>query len=250
MNNQRRVIQHTLQTGQPQVVVSLPRNDPQLAEAALDGGAQCLKAHINVDHHASGTHFGTLTEEGPALERIVSLEIPVGIVPGDGQAMASQTDMQCLDEMGIDFYDAYLHYMPQWMLQLDCYMSTMIALSYVQKDTGFSLGAAEHYGDMIEASVIQPDGYGQPLTDADLQLYEQIVTRYPQLPVVVPTQRRITPQQLPQLLEIGVQGIIIGAVVTGDQPTTIEHTTRSFREALDAAVPDDKPSQRRPSKCR
>ena len=45
------------------LIASLPRNDPQLAQAALDNGADVIKLHINLRHHASGTHFGALEEE-------------------------------------------------------------------------------------------------------------------------------------------------------------------------------------------
>ena len=41
------------------LVVSLPRNDVELATAAANAGANALKVHMNVAHRASGTHFGT-----------------------------------------------------------------------------------------------------------------------------------------------------------------------------------------------
>ena len=217
------------------LLVSLPHNDLELAQAAIAGGAQCLKVHLNVHHHASGTHFGSLAEEGPVLEQIVGLGVPVGLVPGGGEAMASPQDMQRLDAMGIDFFDAYVHHLPQWIVEMNVEMSTMIALSYLQKDSGFSLEPYTSDCDMIEASLIEPDGYGQPLTTADLRLYEQIMARYPDLPVVVPTQRHITPEQVASLLGIGVRGILIGAIVTGRETASLETATRIFREALNAA---------------
>ena len=45
------------------LIASLPRNDPELARAAFDAGVDVAKIHINVHHHASNTHFGTLDEE-------------------------------------------------------------------------------------------------------------------------------------------------------------------------------------------
>lgn len=235
MNNQRRIVERKLKAGQAMLLVSLPRNDLDLAQAALAGGAQCLKVHLNVHHHASGTHFGSLEEEGPVLEKIVSLGVPVGIVPGGEAAMASRSDMERLAQMGIDFFDAYIHDMPPWMLELDTAMSRMLALSYRQRDSDFSLGPYAAGCDMIEASIIEPDGYGQPLTSTDLHLYEQITNRYPDLPVAVPTQRRIRPDQVAELTAIGVQGILIGAIVTGRQANTLEAATRRFRAALDTA---------------
>ena len=53
------------------------------------------------------------------------------------------------------------------------------------------------------------------------------------LPVVVPTQRRVLPEDLPYLRGAGVKGIMIGAIVTGTEPAGILRSIRTFREAID-----------------
>ncbi len=233
MGAERRQLQRMIEThDRPVLVVSLPRNDVQFAEAAQAGGADAVKVHINVHHHASGTVFGSLQKEQEALEAIVQVGLPVGIVPGAEAAMASPDDMQKLDEMGIDFFDAYVHQMPAAMLQMETQMSRMIALSYRQRGTDFSLGPCVAWCDLIEASIIQPDGYGLPLTVADLCDYAAICTVYPDIPVLVPTQRRLRPDELPILTNCGIRGIIIGAVITGDEPATVKQTTRQFADVL------------------
>jgi len=230
---ERRQLQKMLKTqDRPVLVVSLPRNEVQFAEAAQAGGADAVKVHINVHHHASGTVFGSLAAESEALAAIVQLGLPVGIVPGAEAAMASPDDMQELDKMGIDFFDAYVHQMPAAMLQMETQMSRMIALSHRQRQADFSLGPCAAWCDLIEASIIEPDGYGQPLTVADLCDYAAICTAYPDIPVLVPTQRRIMPDEWPILTNCGIRGIIIGAVVTGDEPATVEQTTREFADVL------------------
>ena len=45
------------------LIMSLPYNDPALCRAAFEAGADVVKVHINVEHRASGTHFGRLAEE-------------------------------------------------------------------------------------------------------------------------------------------------------------------------------------------
>jgi hypothetical protein len=35
------------------LIASLPRNDPALAQAALDGGADVVKVHLHLQHRAS-----------------------------------------------------------------------------------------------------------------------------------------------------------------------------------------------------
>jgi hypothetical protein len=44
------------------LIASLPKNDPALAKAAAAGGADMLKIHLNVEHAASGTKFGSFDE--------------------------------------------------------------------------------------------------------------------------------------------------------------------------------------------
>lgn len=229
---QRKVTETTLKRGKPMLIVSLPRNDVVLAQAAQAAGADALKVHINVQHHASGTYFGTLADERAALVEIIDVGLPVGIVPGADAAMATQQDMWELDELGVDFFDAYVHHMPVWMLQMETAMSRMLALSCQQRAEGYSLGPHPDKCAIIEASVIAPDGYGQPLTAADLCEYEKICCLYPEIPVLVPTQCKIQPHELPALLKVGISGIIIGAVVTGGEASGIHKVTQQFVEVL------------------
>ena len=234
---ERRLTEKMLRQGKPVLAVSLPRNEVELARSARAGGADALKVHINLHHHASDTHFGTLREEREALQQIIAVGLPVGIVPGADTAMASLEEMQELDQMGIDFFDAYVHQMPAAMLQMKTRMSRMLALSYHQRNGSFSLGPCAGHCDIIEASIIEPEGYSAPLTVADVCDYGRICRTYPDIPVLVPTQRRIAAEELPLLGEVGVRGIIIGAVVTGQETATIEQVTAEFAKALEELKP-------------
>ncbi len=233
MSGLRRQLGKRLTTGRPALLVSLPRNDMELARAAVAGGAEGLKVHINLHHHASGTHFGSLTEEEAFLEQVVALGLPVGIVPGDDKQMALPEDMERLDQIGIDFFDAYLDDMPAWMLALTGEMSVMVAFGPRQAAAGFDLAGVAQMVQMIEASIIEHEGYGQPLNAADIAAYSSIIRRWPELPVMVPTQRRILPEEVGLLAEIGVRMVLIGAIVTGKDAGGIEQTTARFRAALD-----------------
>ena len=80
--------------------VSLPHNEPELAQAALEAGADVLKVHIAADHFASGTRFGTLEEEGERIAQIIAAakDKPVGIVPGD--ALEVMPRISCAEGFG------------------------------------------------------------------------------------------------------------------------------------------------------
>ena len=97
-----------LKEAPPRLIFSPPRNDPELVRAALAAGAEAIKVHIHARHQASGTGFGDVLMEGPAIERIRALsDVPVGVVVGDGSAMATRGELKRLAEIGVDFIDAY-----------------------------------------------------------------------------------------------------------------------------------------------
>lgn len=212
------------------LIVSLPRNDPGLAKAALAGGADALKVHIHVHHEASGTHFGSLDRERKALEAIMSaVSIPVGIVPG-ADTIASPEEMDELKQMGMDFFDAYAHYMPGWMMKIEG-MGRGVAIdaSYSAEDI-FSLEALG--ADFFEAAVIPHAGYGKPLTARDLATY-RCIRAATSKPVIIPTQRRMEPADAVILTkDIGADAVMIGAIVTGSEPSSVEKATAAFRAAI------------------
>jgi len=216
------------------LLVSLPRNDVELARAALESGADGVKAHIGLHHHASGLVTGTLDEEADRIAEIVALGLPVGIVPGAGEGLATRAEMLRLADLGVDFFDLYAEDMPAWMLCMDgCAMSVMVAFSSATSPWGL----VEHMADasrptLIEASVMPHEAYGQPLTAADVSLYAEIAHRSG-LPVVVPSQKNIQPDEVAALSDAGTAAVLIGAIVTGTEVSGIADATGAFRAAID-----------------
>ncbi len=211
------------------LIMSLPANNPALCRAAFEEGADVVKVHINVEHRASGTHFGRLSEERAALEEMLaSGKGPMGLVPG-GTLENAVLDLQDAAQMGFDFFSVYAHHMP-------------VGYSFADKawmaacDGSYSLdevAAMQRCGaDVLEASIMPGAEYGQPLAMRDLLRYHNIVSRT-DLPVIVPTQRFIRPEELPALAQTGIRGLMIGAVVTGRMEESIRRAVGSFRNAID-----------------
>jgi len=215
----------------PRLIVSLPQNSPELACAAADGGADALKVHINVRHEASGTKFGSLAEERENLEAILAIGLPTGIVPGTAECLPSRDDMRQLAAMGVDFFDLYVHDMPAWMSCLE----SMTRTAAIGPDT--PLAAIPFLGkfgfELIEAAVIPHEGYGQPLSVADLMTYRRI-REATELPIIVPTQRAMTPEDATVLVEkCGIQAVMIGVIVTGREAESVRAATAEFAAALE-----------------
>jgi hypothetical protein len=217
------------------VWVSLPRNDVELARAALNGGAHGLKVHINVSHFASGTRFGSFPEEKENLARIVECAQgrPVGIVPGatnDGEhAFASEAEFAALAELGIDFFDSYPADAPSWALNQE-HLDVMLAAPHGTPLE--EICALQHVGmALCEASFLPHESYGQALNAADVARYRVLCDAL-RVPVMVPSQKKIVPRDLPALQEAGARALLIGAIVTGREAQSIEDATRSFIQSL------------------
>lgn len=211
----------------PALIMSLPMNDPALCRAAFEEGADVVKVHINVEHRASGTRFGRLSEESAALlEMLSAAKGPMGLVPG-GSLEAVALDLQEAAQMGFAFFSTYAHHMPVaatgkvWMAACD----GSYDLSEVQ--------SLERVGaSVLEASIMPGAEYGQPLSMRDLMRYSAIAA-HTSLPMVVPTQRFIRPEEIPALADAGMRGIMIGAVVTGRTEDSIRRAVSAFRNAID-----------------
>lgn len=213
----------------PRLIVSLPSNSLELARAAVEGGADALKVHLNVRHDASGTKFGTLAEERTHLEQILALGLPTGIVPGVADALPSRAEMNELAHMGVDFFDLYDHDMPAWMVGFEGLTRT-VAMSHA---TPFeAIAGLEALGfEMLEAAVIPHEGYGQPLSVADLFTYQRL-RRATSLPIIVPTQRAIQPEDVPALLATGINALMIGAIVTGREAESLRAATKRYAAVI------------------
>lgn len=211
------------------LIMSLPVNEPALCRAAFEEGADVVKVHINVEHRASGTHFGRLCEARGALEKMLSCaKGPMGLVPGASLETAA-LDLQEAAEMGFDFFSIYAHHMPVGFTFKDHAWMVACDGSYSLEE----IAAMQHCGaDVLEASIMPGAEYGQPLSMRDLLRYRSIVL-HSSLPVVVPTQRFIRPQELPALADTGVKGLMIGAVVTGRTEESIRRAVNAFRNAID-----------------
>jgi len=219
-----------LQSAKPCLIVSIPGNHADMARAAEAAGADAIKTHIHVTHHATGITFGTLDQERRALEEIMRVsKIPVGLVPGEDLAITRET-MQAIQSMGFTFIDGYSQTLPAW-LRGDM-MDLWAAINPTYSITEIEQIAALPWVDVVEAAVIPPEAYGQLLSVRDLAHYREL-SKILSKPFVVPSQRKLRAEDVPSLVAVGAKNLMIGAVVTGMDIAGIETATRAFRQAMD-----------------
>jgi len=214
------------------LIASLPRNDVELAKAVLDAGADAVKIHMNVHHHASNTTFGTLDEERKNLTAILkSWEGKLtGIMPFAAPVYDPQT-FQELADMGFDFYSQYLGHAVIGCFPEPDKIARMLALA-VDDPIELASGLNSMPVQVCELSIMDGNTYGQPFTYHDLLQYSAIRARTA-LPLVVPSQHLITPESVPDLIQIGVEGLMIGAVVAGSTVESWTKSMKAFRKVID-----------------
>lgn len=214
------------------LIVSLPENNVELAKAALLAGADVLKIHINVEHRASKTRFGSLTEELEVIKKIVSLcneyDKSIGIVAG-GHDKIPMKEIEGIMNEGFSFISLYDKHMNPLIFNKDIYR--MVAI-----DNNYKLEYVKAYDelpiDVLECSIMDPETYGDELTVREILQYQSIRSTTSK-PMVIPTQRNITPEQVLILQEMGINAIMIGAIVTGKTKDSIYESTLKYRNMID-----------------
>jgi hypothetical protein len=209
------------------LIVSLPRNDVALARAAAAAGADLLKVHVNVRHRASGTRFGTLDEEEEHLEEILRVGLPVGLVPGE-DAMVAREELPRLRRFA--FLDAYITRLPLFLY--DAGVPVVPAIPHDYPPTAF--GAVTSLpGEWLEAALVSPQGYGaEPMAD-DLVALARLGAHTSRR-LIVPSQRRLRPEDLPRYFGVPhVWAVMIGVVVAGRTPRSMGRATEAFRRGMD-----------------
>ncbi|AEC02978.1 hypothetical protein [Parasphaerochaeta coccoides] len=217
------------------LVVSLPENDLGLARAALDGGCDAVKVHVNVWHRASGHTFGTYQENKGFLRDMVRLcgDVPVGLVPGGADAFISPEERVEMEALGVDFFSSYAQHLPVHMMESRILTKMPAIDSTYTQNTLDAIRASEI--DVLECSIQPGELYGTPLNYADILKYADISAKVGK-PTLIPTQKVIKPSEVRHLHHAGCKAIMIGAIVLGKDPSPerLRAVTQEFREAIDA----------------
>lgn len=215
------------------LVVSLPDNRIDFAKAALEGGAQAIKIHLNLLHRASGNSFGNLEKNKEFLKELIALagEIPVGVVPGAQDDFITEEEFLILEEMGVAFFSSYIHHLPPFMMDTRS-LTKMVAIDNNYDDILLKAIKSSTI-DVLEGSIIPGDGYGTPLSYSDLLRYAHLVSNADK-PLLIPSQKKIKPREVKYLYDHGCKALMIGAVVTGgDDAEKIKRATADFREVIE-----------------
>jgi hypothetical protein len=219
------------------LIVSLPDNELGLARAAAAGGADAVKVHMNAYHRASGASFGDYAQEkGRVIQLIDEAGIPVGLMPGQ-QILPTLAELDALIGAGLAFIDVYAHHLPAAYLELGRRTSLIPAIDRMHSEEEIEALTDMRFGgkrvvNMLETAIVPPEEYGAKLSVQDTARYHALA-EMSKAPLLIPTQKLITPGDLPALVHKNLGGIMIGVIVTGPTALGIEQVTRRFRAAID-----------------
>jgi hypothetical protein len=213
------------------LLISLPANDANLAQAALEEGADGLKVHFNVGHRASGNHFGPLEQYEDVFRDIRGkFDGPFGVVPSGSLEGVSREEIEHLAPIGFDFYSIYAHHLPSYMLENNGLDRTFAINETYDFDR--VKGAADFGFAALETSIVPGNEYGTPLSFADVLNYRYLA-RHSGLPIVLPSQRKLVAGDVPVLHDAGISVILLGAIVTGKTEDELRRAVSEFRNAID-----------------
>ncbi len=219
-------LSNLLENNEISIIASLPENRMDLAQAAIDAGVDGLKFHINVSHRASGNEFKDIDHYTDMFKEVrEKFSGPIGIVLGDDidKVLSAETDY--LSDLGFNYYSLYAkHIGSKTLLQNDLEHTVAI-------DDEFSfeqLKAIDSFNiQAIELSIVKKENYGEALNFEDLIVYKNHRNNT-ELPLIVPSQKKLVPEDLIMLQDIGINAVMLGAVTIGTTVESIFETISQF----------------------
>ncbi|WP_338652599.1 hypothetical protein V6B14_12295 [Sporosarcina psychrophila] len=208
------------------IIASLPENRIDLAQAAIDAGVDGLKFHINVSHRASRNEFKDIEHYFEIFEEVRrKFSGPIGLVFGDEIEKVLGTNTKQLKNLGFDYYSLYAKDIgSKMLLQNDLERTVAVndnfCFEQVRIIESFNIQA-------VELSIVRKEDYGLPMNFEDFITYKSYRDNT-KLPLIIPSQKNLVPDDMVILQEIGINAIMLGAVTIGSTVESIFETISRF----------------------
>lgn len=207
----------------------LHANNRKFAVACEEGGSEAVVFHLNQDSLAGGRFGGLELEEDSIRDALSILKIPVGISIGDTRQLLEQ-EWESIMSIGFSFVNMYAHHMPSFLWR-DSRIEKIVSIG-----PGYILEQVKGLSEFDDVSAVVAaltpnQGVGMPLTLLDITTLK-LISRLSIKPIYVPTQRKIQPQDIALLKEVGCKGLLITSTVYGDTDQTCREQVARYRDEI------------------
>ncbi|MEM0118226.1 MAG: hypothetical protein QXV32_07245 [Conexivisphaerales archaeon] len=230
-------IQQRLKDGKPLVIVELPGNSMELAQAAADAGADSIIAQLNNEHPVTHTYTGGLELEAAQIREMVSqLKVPLGLHLGS-QSRITKDDWARISELGVDYIAASIVSLPPYILGLNSlnkivYLPTGLPFEHYRSIGSFDSIVAVSFEALSQT---QPDPQFR-LNALDL-LNLDTVSRLSPVPVLFRASQDVEEEDVRFIIERGCSGLIVDPAFTGPTPEHFRMTTEFYVKIVSASKP-------------
>ena len=186
------------------LIVHLPENKLELAQAAEAAGAEAL-----------------MIDQGYDEEKVLqAVKIPVGLNAGE----LKETELK------FDFIN-----FPAEALGEFGKLKKIARIASLNENYTLDklMQVNEKEIDAVDAAIIPLHQFGKELVVGDLQNYIAITLSSAKLPVIIPTQRNIKPSEVAIIWDTGVKGLMLTRVVLGETARSVGKAVKEYRIAID-----------------
>jgi len=225
-------VQQKLREGRPLVIVELPGNSMELAQAAVNGGADSIIAQLNNEHPVTHTYTGGLELESAQLKEMVQqIPVPLGLHLGS-QNRISKDEWSVISELGLDYVAASIISLPPYVLGMNnlskiIYLPTGLPFEHYRSIGSFDSIVAVSFEAQ---SQIQPDPQFR-LNALDL-LNLDTVSRLSPVPVLFRASQDIEEEDVKFIVSRGCRGLIVDPAFTGPTPEHFRMVTEFYAKIV------------------
>lgn len=225
-------LQQKLREGRPLIIVELPGNSMELAQAAVEGGADSVIAQLNNEHPVTHTYTGGLELEGAQLKEMVnSIAVPLGLHLGS-QSRITKDEWFIINELGVDYVAASIISLPPYVLGMNSlnkivYLPTGLPFEHYRSIGSFDSIVAVSFEAQ---SQVQPDPQFR-LNALDL-LNLDTVSRLSPVPVLFRASQDIEEEDVKFIVSRGCSGLIVDPAFTGPTPEHFKMVTEFYSKIV------------------
>jgi len=210
------------------LIASLPKNSASLAIKAEEAGADAVMLNIEGDEGSSQSHYGGYDLHDVYINDAIStVSVPCGLHIGGGKHLTEEYWERIMSS-SFGFVEMYAHLMPLFVLS-DARVKKVCAIT-----TGYILEQVSELSKMegveaVDVATVPPQARGTPFSVLD-QATLSVISRLSVKPILLRTQKRLTPSDISKVVELGVKGLIA-------DPCIMSGTDEAYKDELAGLSP-------------